>query len=346
MLATTLHMYKPEFEDWLQGNDRVIKITNTNLELLVNLLSTEEDSDSYTTSAAYYAFTGRKGLWLYNHAGTYIPFCWHPNIEGQILIFPPRGKKNYGALTTFLHEAPPPPLGFLLARFKHPEIHKLSIPHASITSASFERIEEEVLDWRYPVRVLSTRDTAQMFGHRYMFIRNRVRQTKKYDLSVQPLSRTHVIAIENLILRWAHQHKHYSWELLALLHPYQEALRLLESSALGLDGLCFSVNGRVEAVTLWDISNNEKRTANLLMNLCNKEHRGLSEFAIRTTAEKLVGNKIEFLNLGGSETAGLDHYKKKFSPVLSIDLHSLVPSVKSTRTISQLRTTRRQSRVA
>jgi hypothetical protein len=59
------------------------------------------------------------------------------------------------------------------------------------------------------------------------------------------------------------------------------------------------------------------------MNLCNVACRGLPEFLINATAEKLHANGIPFLNLGGSETAGLDRFKNKFAPALSITLCSL-----------------------
>ena len=71
------------------------------------------------------------------------------------------------------------------------------------------------------------------------------------------------------------------------------------------------------------MSNAQRKTANLYMNLCNTAYRGLPEFLIRATAEKLHANGIPFLNLGGSETAGLDRFKNKFAPAFSLALCSL-----------------------
>ena len=164
MTMIQAHMQELNFEDWLEQSEYVERVTDANIPRFAELLAAEEDCDSYAVSPAYYAFTGRRGLWLYHYDGTYLPMCWHPNVDGQILVFPPRGKKNYAAITALLDEAPAPPLGFLLARFKPQEISQLKTFYAFVRRVSFEPVEEEVLDWRYPARILSTLNTAQMMG--------------------------------------------------------------------------------------------------------------------------------------------------------------------------------------
>ena len=235
-------------------------------------------------------------------------------MDGQILVFPPRGEKNYAALTALLDEAPSPPAGLLLARFKAEDVFHLK---------SFAPVEEQVLDWRYPVRVLSTKNMVEMHGHDYMLIRNRVKQTKKYPLEVAPLSLAHIPEIENLSYRWANKQAEKPEELIDLVNPYRETLRLLKHKTLKLDGLVFIVEGQIQATTMWDVSNPYSKTANLFMNLCNINYRGLSEFSIKATAEKLLAKGVNLLNLGGSETSGLDHYKNKFVPQFSVELYSL-----------------------
>lgn len=312
-----------DFEDWAEQSQYVERITDANFTRLISLLSSEVDVDSYAVSPSYYAYTGRRGLWLYHYDGTFLPMCWHPNIDGQILIFPPRGEKNYAAVTALLNEAPLPPNGFLLARYKPKEIGDLKTFYAFVSRVSYEPIEEDVLDWRYPARILSTLNTAQMFGHEYMLIRNRVRQTKKYLVDIKRLSVQDVPEIERLALRWANKQANKPEELIDLVTPYKETLRLFKRKELGLDGLVFVVDGQVQAATIWDISNPEHKIANLYMNLCNVTYRGLSEFSIKATAAKLCEDGVPLLNLGGSETASLDHYKNKFAPALSVPLCSL-----------------------
>lgn len=327
MTMLPAYMRELDFEDWLEQSEYVERVTDANIHRFVKLLASEEDCDSYGVSPSYYAFTGRRGLWLYHYDGTYLPICWHPNVDGQMLVFPPRGKKNYSAITSLLDEAPVPPCGFLLARFKPQEVSQLKTLYAFIRRVSFKPIEEEVLDWKYPARILSTLNTAQMLGHEYMLIRNRVRQTHKYSLDVKPLSVEHVPEIETLALRWANKQAENPDELIDLVTPYKETLRLLKSKKLGLDGLVFIAEGQIQAVTMWDISNPIHKVGNLYMNLCNVTYRGLSEFSIQATASKLCADGISLLNLGGSETAGLDRYKNKFVPVLSVNLCSLEASI-------------------
>jgi hypothetical protein len=81
-----------EWEESVSVLKRFIRLTEENRGLFFALLGKESDLDSYATSPVYYAFTGRKGLWLYQDGNSYVPLCWHPNVDGQILVFPPRGQ--------------------------------------------------------------------------------------------------------------------------------------------------------------------------------------------------------------------------------------------------------------
>ena len=321
------YMQELDFEDWLEQSDYVERVTDANISRFVELLASEEDCDSYAISPAYYAFTGRRGLWIYNYDGAYLPICWHPNIDGQILVFPPHGKKNYAAITALLDEAPEPPMGFLLARFKPQEISQLKTLYAFVRRVSFEPIEENVLDWRYPARILSTLNTVQMLGRDYMAIRNRIRQTKHCHISVETMLLQHIPDIENLAYRWANHQSDQPSDLVDLVNPYKEILRLFRKKEFGLNGLVFIIDGNIQAATMWDVSNPLHKIANLYMSLSNVTYRGLSEFAIKATATQLCNDGIPLLNLGGSETAGLDHYKNKFAPVLSVNLCSLEASI-------------------
>ena len=331
MTMLPVYVRELDFEDWLEQSKDIERVTGANISHFAKLLSTEEDFDSYVTSPAYYVFTGRRGLWTYRHGETCVPLCWHPNVDGQILIFPPRGKKNFAAITALLDEIAPPPMGFLLARFKQEDIIHLKTFDAFLHRASFTPVMEETLDWSYPARVLSTERTAEMQGHEYMHVRNRVRQTKKYQLDVGLFSPGHVPEIEALTYRWANRQSENPHELSNLMAPYKEILRLVKHKNLDLTGLVFSINGQIQAATIWDISNAKNCTANVYINLCNVMYRGLSEFSVKTTAETLYAQGIQYMNLGGSETAGLDRYKKKFVPAYSIDLCSLEATINDAR---------------
>lgn len=320
------YMREFDFEDFANSLESVLRFGPTRLAEIRELLSKEESQDSYATSMAYYAYTGRRGLWFYRHTPrTYIPFCWHPNVDGQILIFPPCGpEKSYRAIEALMNDLPSPPAGFRLARFGSAD--QAAMQHEMVfSSQSFVRVKEKVLDWIYPSHILSTNKAASLVGHDYMLIRNRLRQVKKHETHFEPLTAAHSFAVTQLARRWAVLHADESDSLIDLTSPYSEMLNLVRTKELGLKGLVFFVDGEIQAATIWDVSNRETPTANIFMNLCNKTIKGLSELAIHTTAEHLAAQGVQYMNLGGSESEGLDHYKKKFHPVRSINLCSLEP---------------------
>ncbi|MDD3287587.1 MAG: phosphatidylglycerol lysyltransferase domain-containing protein [Alphaproteobacteria bacterium] len=317
-----------DFDELIEQQSSVTRITDKNFYKFITALSKEEDRDSYAVSAAYYAFTGRRGLWIYQYEGTYIPFCWHPNVAGQILVFPPRGEKDFAAIEHLIKVLPESADKLLLARFKSEDILRLKIQKSFCQQLTFAPIEETVLDWQYPVRILSTEKIVKVQGHGYMQIRNHLRQAQKRSIHVNTLSISHLPAIKELAFRWAKIRSDDKNELIDLTTPYTQILHLFKQRNINLSGLVFIIDDKIEAVTLWDVSNVHTPTANIFMNLCNTVIKGLSEFAIKTTAEELQSLSIPFMNLGGSETAGLDSYKKKFIPAYSLDLYSVKPRIK------------------
>jgi hypothetical protein len=80
------------WEQQVESLEQVERVGPDALDRLCALLKPENDIDSYVTSPTYYLFTGRKGRWIYRDGEAFVPFCWHPNVAGQVLVFPQRGK--------------------------------------------------------------------------------------------------------------------------------------------------------------------------------------------------------------------------------------------------------------
>ncbi len=99
------------------------------------------------------------------------------------------------------------------------------------------------------------------------------------------------------------------------------------------------VEGQLQAIGLWDVSNCHQKTANGYVNFCNTEIRGLSEFLMVKCCETLRDQGIPYFNLGGSETESLDAYKRKFDPAFSIDLCSINARIKDDYVNTPKRTT-------
>lgn len=285
-------------------------------------MAKENDPDSYLSSVVYYAFTGRRGLWLYRQGQTSVPFCWHPNLDGQILVFPPRGERDFAAIVSLVQNLPTPPRGFILARFKEDDIKSLQVQDGSFYQKACAVVEENVLDWKYPVRILSTAHLANAEGGKFRRIRNRVRHIENLVVHTEDLGLKHVPCLRKLAEEWASFKSSEGEDLLDLTDPYLRLLNLVGCKGANLRGLIFRMNRRVRAVTMWEVTDNE--TANMYVNLCSNEQCvGLSDYAIKMTADKLFQEGVSLMNLGGSESAELDYFKMKFDPVSSINIYSL-----------------------
>lgn len=300
------------------------RITQDNYALLEQVLRGLDDNDSYLTSLNYYLYTGRKGLWLYKNGGQFVIVCWHPNIQNKILLFLHNCQNNQAILHELLGFIPQPSNGILVARNPSDDNEDRSSYLLNRRKITMCNIEEKALDWQYPVHILSTSSVAGLIGSKYMNIRNRIRQLKNYKIEALPFDALHHSrAIENLFHRWAQKSAIDPTEYENLYAPYESLLMRSIADPSLLSGLMIFVDGALHAVGLWDVSNASSKTANLFINLCSTDFKGLSELLIHKCCQILAVQDIERLNLGGSETARLDAYKRKFQPVISIALNSI-----------------------
>jgi len=316
-------------QDWelaLTAHKKFMKLTPENRGLFFALLGKEKDLDSYATSPVYYALTGRKGLWLYQDGNSYMPLCWHPNVDGEILVFPSRGANNPHILNRLLAEVPIPPLGLRLARVKGRAASSLVMPNtatATDRSISFMPVQENVLDWLFPVRILSTEKVAKLQGGEFYRIRNYISQMKRQNVKVERLSADHVSQFMHLVYRWANKRTTSANELIELVAPYKRTIELLDDDVFNLDGLVFFVDGVMEGAAMWEPPNTKTGIANAWVNLVNTEHKGICEFVMNSVSQTLFAEGIPFINYGGSETKGLDNFKEKYGPAHSVQLHSI-----------------------
>ncbi|MDD4616001.1 MAG: phosphatidylglycerol lysyltransferase domain-containing protein [Alphaproteobacteria bacterium] len=302
----------------------VSRIPENDFTRLRQLLASCEDSDSYLTSPIYYSFTGRNGLWAYEKDGAFVLACWHPNIQGQILVFPQLVKSEVDLIGDLLSSIPEPPGGVRIARSKSAGVAELRDMYFDNRHVSLNKCKEDVLDWRYPVRILSTSHVAALSGHNFMRIRNHIRQLKRHFVETAPFDAiSHSRALENLLHRWTNHNATSRSEYELLYAPYETLFSHGIDKSSGLSGQMIFVDGKLQAVGLWDVSNNHRKTANVYVNFCNTEIPGLSEFSMVQCCGTLHNQGIEYVNLGGSETENLDAYKRKFAPAITIDLCSV-----------------------
>jgi hypothetical protein len=278
-------------------------------------------ADSFSKSLAYYLYTGRKGLWLYTTHNSFALIAWHPNVLGRVLIFLPDASQSQFLLQELLDQIPPAPNGIQLARLA-PAVAAEALFWEDRLSA----YSEPVLDWIYPCRVLDTAAVVALRGNRFGKIRQNINGLQGRQIGVaQYIPSRHKAICQDIIRQWAQSHKADTFSFSDLNDPYEEMLNLASQPSLNMSGLILAVDGRPCGLSLWDVVEQPStglKYANCFADPQDKSIRGLSELNIYTMCQVLHAQGIQRVNLGGSETAGLDRFKRKLQPVESYPLVS------------------------
>jgi len=315
------------WEDLIENIPGVTRLTARDYSLLSALLQTHPNEDSYLSSPTYYLFTGRKGLWRYTSVDGDVLFCWHPNKSGHVLVFPPSDPACFQAIRSLLQVLPQPPSGLSLARVKSGDAlsNIAGTMGASLhRSIKFTPVCETVLDWRFPVRILSTALVKRAAGNKFRNVRKGLIHMQPHDVRAEKLDiNIHAQDVNILLHRWASAVSTTKEEYAELYETYDSLFGLTRNNTCSVEGLVFYVDGKIEAASLWDISQCPPKTANLFGNFGSINIKGLADFVMVYICGYLSDKGIDFLNLGGSEIPSLDFFKSKFRPTTSIDLMSI-----------------------
>lgn len=315
---------KEIWESELESLPNVQRLTEEDGTYLHDLLKNRDDVDSYLNSVNYYLFSGRNGLWIFKDRDDYVLLCWHPNIPGKIVIFTQITERTTQLISNLVRAVSLPPNGLMIARIKQTEFDVEADQFVKQQAATFHKCQEDILDWVYPVHILSTNKVTQLLGQEYMYVRNRLRQLHKHSVKILPFDAIHHSrAIENLLHRWVSVRAEDKTEYENLYAPYETLFSMSMNPLYGLKGLLVFIDDQLEGIGLWDVSGNQRKSGNMFVNLCNTAIKGLSEFLIVKCCEKLRQENVEYLNVGGSETEGLDNFKSKFRPVISLNLSTV-----------------------
>ncbi len=279
--------------------------------------------DSYVGSLGYYLLTGRKGGQLYQDGNSYLVVCQHPHVEDKLLVFPEIN--GDGSLTaTVLSNIEVPRNGIQLARYADTDLFKLDLAFDRQSSAKnilLKQVEEEILDWKHPIRVLDTRKTAYMQGKPFDKLRNKYNKVAG-ELECIPLHSEHGYrAMRSSLMFWVgamiYCGKETGHDLTGF---YQTLFKAIREYPAMFDGLVFLQHGEPAGFTIWDQP--VQGTVNALAGLSRMSVKGMAEFQMVTACRTLAEQGIHSYNLGGSETEGLDRYKMKYQPSRSIPLKS------------------------
>lgn len=298
------------------------------LELLHRILSRHRREDSYSVSASYFAMTGRKGLWLYGDHKSFMLIAAHPNRDNHLLLFPPIGRN---------------PNRLLARAFTDPRIlasDKIQIarigPQDGLLSAwigatgqfSFQR--EDVLDWAYPVHTLGTPELVAHQGQAFRDFRKNIARANERGLTARPIENEHDRrTVIGLARAWASANPHVGYAQDDLIAPTAVIVNLMDKTGVPLHGLIIEEGDKPQGFILWEETDPENGIAN---SMCNTAlaGKGTTEFAYLSMAKTLLERGFERVCIGGSETPGLDAFKRKMQPVQSIDLQSAAFSASRT----------------
>ena len=137
--------------------------------------------ESYCVSPGYYELTGRNGCWMIEDDNGIVVTCVHPNRPGTMLLFPeisndPKYTLTFQFLSTFLNRG----VSLRLARYSKQQRQALFSQLCFRRNLKLGVVTEDVLDWRYPVRILGTTEVLARRGGSFEQIRQRLR---KLDVS-------------------------------------------------------------------------------------------------------------------------------------------------------------------
>lgn len=274
-------------------------------------------ADPFSRSAAYYAMTGRRGLWVYGTARTWMLIARHPNRDERILFFPPVGEDPPGLVAQALHDPALPAGDAEMARLGAEDGY-LALRLQALGAG--EPRTETLLDWTYPVHVISTRRVIERTGGAFNGFRGHINRACRRGLTAVPLAgEQHVAAIHAVLNTWARDGKKAGYSLSDLVTPTTAVLALWQDQRLPVAGVVIFDGDRPVGFWLWDEADRARRTAMSLVRVSIGGH-GAAEFGALKMCELLRDRGFEAVCLGGSETESLDRFKRKLCPIRSIEL--------------------------
>ncbi|MGJ8531694.1 MAG: phosphatidylglycerol lysyltransferase domain-containing protein [Alphaproteobacteria bacterium] len=295
----------------------LISIENDHLPLLSALLQRSQSDDPFARSAAYFAITGRNGLWLYGDNQTFMLIARHPNNNDKLLFFPPIGRSRADLITTALADALLPSGIIEMARVGADD----ALLAQSLSSRCQNIRREDTLDWTYPVHVVSANIIIKREGKPFVSFRGHINRAMREGLNTEPVNIwKHEKNLTSIIHAWACNRGDTAFSIEDLTSPTLKAIELMKTTNLDIRGtLSKTADGTPTGFWLWE------QNGDMAMSLVRAYLRapGNAELGILGMAQQLKGAGIPHMCLGGSETADLDSFKRKMQPVRSIALNTI-----------------------
>lgn len=298
---------------------RLLPITSTMLPVLMGIFKEAERQDPYLLSPAYFAMTGRKGLWVYGDNETMMMLARHPNDPGKLLLFPPIGNDPARLLRSVMAEPNRPDGELQLARLGPEDVY-LGIDLNGYGLSAPQT--EDVLDWTYPVHVLDTASIQNRSGPKFRDFRQNVNRAFGRNTWSKPIgisNSAHIETVRHITEKWVSGREDYSHG--DLVEPTEAALDLMRTGKLPMQGILTYEGAMPAGFIIWEETDPARGIANSITAL-SVGGKGADEFAMFKMCEHLQENGFREVCIGGSETPGLDAFKRKMNPVRSVSLSS------------------------
>ena len=347
----------PEEEQLVERLDNIPRIKRIQsgdipvLKTAFDNASTSIDKDPYLVSPTYHALTGRRGLWLYSdeETSTAVVFCLHPNLKNTVVIYPGFGEGPNRAIVNLIDkiqaaEDPGESLNIKGIKFQIGRVRPESSLHDIAEGRHLihaETVEEQVLDWRFPVHTVKCRDLVERKGKDYGRIRQAMNKFERAGAEVREIdfkSRDDQKTISKISRAWEDKTAHYDRYDLTLVPYFNTLVKMAQTQAeLGLRGLFVVLNGKPRGFSIWEPGHNSTKAANLFASQIGRENAdtdaknnadevsitNLGTFLHVKIAEQLLEDGTDYVCLGGSENETMDDYKRGFRPKYSTPLQTV-----------------------
>jgi hypothetical protein len=260
----------------------------------------------------------------------------HPNIDNTLLVFFPfvsnaselvEQIERLGNFSSFLVEYDE----VLLARIPEAIADEV-LAGVGCAGAKVQHVDEEKLDWVYPSYDLCVESLLNPRGPRLSIYRNKISKFRKQGIEVITAKEVPPdelrVAVKQINESWIRTKLKSGTSLgdqdittYELTDPYDTLARLSEEVTSDIDGIFLKRDNVYIAFSFWERPRHGYTVPSFAA-MTSSYEPGLSEYLHRCIAER-VRDRYQFICIGGSETAGLDQFKRKFAPVKMHRLRTL-----------------------
>lgn len=282
---------------------------------IVEICCTLHNPDSYVVSPVYYLMTGRKGGRILTLDNKTLIVVKHPNLDNHYLIYPNIIGGENSDLKTELEVAK-----MMLRQKCGIKVIIARVPAKIACRYKNLIVEEDYMDWKFPVHILDVVDVVNQKGKNFQQIRQRINQLNVHKCRTKEVDVfDDCDVILNMAINWATMFPYEHYSIDDLISPTLKLLELMKDSRLSIYGQIVYYDGVPSAYCLWE---QHEGIANGFAMSADRNIPGLAEYNIVEMCRILESRSVSKINMGGAESEGLNRFKKKFSPSDSLNLKS------------------------